>query len=210
MDGWVTSRVIESGHLTYVLVQLIAEKVRPKMVIRIQIRILIKRYLFKRLIWKETWNLTIEDSVLDSDDYFGSHPFCNGLYQLFSHTLVLTHRVLTHTYTKAMWHDMTHSRVTWLNYMGHDSFIWDMTHMGYYSYGTWLIYMWYDSYGTWLIWDIPHLYVIWYIYDWVTDGMTHMGHDSYGTGLIYMWYDSYGTWLICDMICKRLSHWWSR
>jgi len=38
---------------------------------------------------------------------------------------------------------MTHSYGTWLIYMGHDSFIWDMTHL----YGTWLIhiYVWQDS-----------------------------------------------------------------
>jgi len=48
----------------------------PEIVIRIQIGILNDHlsYRFKRLMRKETWSLTIHDSVLNSGDPFGFHP----------------------------------------------------------------------------------------------------------------------------------------
>jgi len=42
--------------------------------------------------------------------------------------------------------DTTHTYMTWLIHMWHDSYTWDMTH----TYGAWLIHMWHDSY----IWHI--------------------------------------------------------
>ena len=39
------------------------------------------RSLFKRLIWKETWSLTMEDFDLHSDDNFRSHFSGIGLYK---------------------------------------------------------------------------------------------------------------------------------
>jgi len=83
-------------------------------------------------------------------------------------TLDMTHPYVWHAASSFIY-------VTWLIYMGHDSFIWDMTHL----YGTWPIqirhdssfiwmmivngspihtqrgYMWHDSF----IWDMTHPYV---------------------------------------------------
>jgi len=102
----------------------------------------------------------------------------------------------------------------WLFYMGHDSFIWDMTPL----YGTWLLYMWHDSF----IWDMTPLYGTWLLYVWHDSFICDMTpwyvrYDSfisamtplYVTWLIYMCHDSficdmtplYVTWLLdmCDM-----------
>ena len=64
--------------------------------------------------------------------------------------------------------DMTHSHVTWLIPMWHDSFFCDMTH----SHMTWLIYMWHESFTC----DLTHSHVTWLINMWhetLTRDMTH-------------------------------------
>jgi len=62
--------------------QRVPDKMRPELVIGIHIGILNNHFssLFKRLIWKETWTLTMQDSVLNFNDQFRSHFFGNGLY----------------------------------------------------------------------------------------------------------------------------------
>ena len=77
--------------------------------------------------------------------------------------------------TCPIWFHIGYSHLTWLIHMGHDSFIWDMTH----SYRTWLIHMGHDSF----IWDMTHSYRVF------TCDMTH----SYLTSLIHLnihrWHD---------------------
>jgi len=64
------------------LLQPVSEKMRLEMVIGMQIEILDghHRSLFKGLIWKETWTLTIEDFDLHFDEHFQSHLLGNGLW----------------------------------------------------------------------------------------------------------------------------------
>jgi len=58
--------------------------------------------------------------------------------------------------------DVTHTYLTQLIHMGHDSFIWDITHL----YGTWLIRIWNELF----ICDVTHTEV---------SRLIHMGHDSF-------------------------------
>ena len=68
-------------HNSNTILQPIPEKMKLEMVIRIQIEILDghHRFLFIRLIWKETSTFTFEIFVLYSDDHFESHLPGNGL-----------------------------------------------------------------------------------------------------------------------------------
>jgi len=74
-----------------------------------------------------------------------------------SHVCDITSGDMTHSYayesvmsckscdltSSALVYNMTHSYMTWLIHMRHDSFVCDMTH----SYATWLIHMWHDFFG---------------------------------------------------------------
>ena len=77
-----------------------------------------------------------------------------------------THWLMTCNAYASFIHDTTHSCVTWLIHMWHDSFICDRT----YSYVTWLVHMWHDSF----ICDMTHSYVTWLIYDSYWRDTTHL------------------------------------
>jgi len=84
----------------------VPEKTRLEMHVGMQHEILDghRRSLFKQLIWKETWNLTIEDFDLHFDEHFESHLLVNGLYVWCD--------------SRVTW--PIHPGVTWLIHMWHE------------------------------------------------------------------------------------------
>jgi len=94
--------------------------------------------------------------------------------------------------------EMTHSYVTWLIHMRHDSFIWDMTH----SYVTWLIHMCNTTLASVLYDSFICATQLLHLYD-----MTHFMWDIRRS---YVWHDSFicVTWLIhiCDMTHSYVRH----
>jgi len=70
----------------------VPEKMRLEMFIGIQNEILdgLHRFLFIRLIWKETSSFTMEDYVLYSDDHFESHPPGNKM--MIALAFITSHR----------------------------------------------------------------------------------------------------------------------
>ena len=105
--------------------------------------------------------------------------------------------------------DMTHSGVTCLVVMYHDSLIWDMTQhisrpslklscdMAHSCVTCLLIHTWHAVF----IRDMPHPYVTWFIHIWHDSFICDMPH-SYVTCLIHMWHASF----IRDMPRSYVCH----
>jgi len=77
---------------------------------------------------------------------------------------------------------MTHSYVTRLNHMRHDSPTGDLSH----SWATWLTHIWHDS----LLFDTTHS---------LLTCLTHMWHDAFICDMTHIWF-------ICDM--THITHIW--
>jgi len=91
------------------------ENMRPKLVIGIHIGILNDHYWspFTRLIWKQPWVLTIQDSVFKSDDHFGSYRFGSGRNQHWKVFMVVCSKLTCDTeYAKYTWNALSHESIT--------------------------------------------------------------------------------------------------